>query len=335
MYSNVLISGVGVSYPENNVTTFEELDKYFKLKDIRIENLMRILGKNKRFSIDEHIDYFYMLEDASKKAVEEAKISLDDIDVLVVVADTPEYVVPTNAIKLGERLGLKNVKMVYDINANCAGSIVAIDQVSRYLKTSKHYKNALIATIFVGSYLRRDTDAISYGTFSDAASAIVLQKVEENIERGVIDSNYKSDCNYSNMDIFPAKGFGDMFVNNNRSNEDVMINISKDVDLSFIPDMWEKLIRELLKDNNLEPKDIDKYYFSQFSLFHIRSTLGKLKIPKEKNIYVGDKYGYTGCCSPIFALNYSMQIEKSKQNSYSIFCAVGSGYTSVALLYKN
>ena len=187
----------------------------------------------------------------------------------------------------------------------------------------------------MGSYLRRDTDAISYGTFSDAASTIILRKVEEDIERGVIDSNYKTDYNYENMDVFPAKGFSDMLVNNHRSNDNIMINIAKDVDLSFIPDMWEKLIRGLLINNKLDVEDVYRYFFSQFSLFHIRSTMGKLKLPKEKCIYVGDEYGYTGCCSPIFALDYSMKTEEIKEGSYTVFCAVGSGYTSIAVLYKN
>ncbi|NRT80598.1 3-oxoacyl-[acyl-carrier-protein] synthase III C-terminal domain-containing protein [Clostridium beijerinckii] len=335
MYSNVLISGIGVSYPEHNVTTYNQLEEYFKKQDIRIENLMKMLGKNKRFSIDEKVDFFSLIKDASDKAFKKANLNPENIDILVAVVDTPEYITPTNAIKIAKVLGVKNVKVVYDMNANCSGAIVAIDQVSNYLKANKHYKNALITTVFIGSYLRRETDPISYGTFSDAASSIILRKVEEDKERGVIDSNYKADYNYDNMDVFPAKGFKDMLLNKHRSNDEIMIDIGKGVDLSFIPDMWESLITDLLNANKLNAKAIERYYFSQFSLFHIISTMGKLRLTKEKCVYVGDKYGYTGCCSPIFALDYSFENEKIEEDSFTILCGVGAGYTAAALLYKN
>lgn len=334
MYSNIVITGIGISYPQKNMITAEQLQDHFSKQGIRIRSMMRVLGKERKFYIDKEDDYYDLLSGASEEALRYANLKAEDLDILVVVADTPEYISPTNAVKLAKKIGAVNVKMVYDLNANCAGGVVAIDQVSRFLQSSRDFSRAMITTSFFGSYISREDDPIAYSTFSDSAACVILEKKQENTERGFLDSAYKTDCSYDNMDVLPSKGFKNILIGNNRSDDALKLGINTEVDLSFIPDVWQKLLIDLLNKNNLKPQNISKYLFSQFSLFHIESTMAKLHIKREHSVYVGNEYGYNGCCSPIFALHSAVKSNGIHEGELIIFCGIGAGYTSAAVLYK-
>jgi len=331
MYKNIKITGIGTSYPPNECS-YNELEKHFKNRGIRIKSLMTILGKEKRYSMDENTNYFGLLMQASQMALDESNMNASNIDMIVVVAETPEHISPTNAMNLAYHLNADNVKIAYDLNGNCAGGVLAIDQVSRYLESNEDIQNALIVNAFMGSYIRREEDPISFSTFSDSSSAIMLEKKTEDWKSGFLGSEYRTNCSYIKMDVFPSSGFQAILTGNRRSENDVKLDINSSIDLSFIPDVWSDLLNGLLKKNQLSVDDISNYIFSQFSLYHIVTTMAKLKQDQAKAPYVGQKYGYNGGCSPIFALN---EVKNNlKAQDYIILCGIGAGYLSSAVLYK-
>lgn len=333
-WDNIVIAGIATSYPEENLVSYQDIEEHFENTKVRIKSLMKILGKNQRYCVTKDANYYDLLEKAAQKALDSANLTAQNLDILVVVADTPEYISPTNAIKLAKIIGANNVKVVYDLNANCAGGIVAFDQISRFLTANKYFYNAMIITSFYGSYIRNDNDPIAFSTFSDSAAAVILQKKTEDRKRGFIDSAYRTDCSYDTMDVFPANGFKDILVNGHRDDAHIKLGISKDMELSFVPENWEKLILELLGNNNLNPEEIEKYIFSQFSLYHIRSTMALLKLKQDKFYYNGDVYGYNGCCSPYFALANLLSKSEIPNNKYIVLSAIGAGFTSAAILYS-
>lgn len=334
MYSNVVILSTGVCCPKDNVMDYNEIVTHFKSIDIDVEGLLKHLGKKKRYIADSYETPLTIGQKAAVKALEAANLCIKDIDMIVVSTDTPEYIVPSNAIKLANLLDAKNVNVLYDLNGNCAGGVIAMDQVSGFLKSHKHIKRALVVSVFMGSYIHNETEALSYSIFSDAAGAVILEKKEESFERGFIDSEYDANCEYHNMNSFPQNGFNDILKKNLKDDQLLKLFVNSEVQLSFVPDVWEGIIRTLLGRNLLTPKDIDNYIFSQFSLFDINSTVTKLKIDNEKYTYVGDEYGYTGSSSPILALDKALKNNMIKKDSYIIFCGIGSGYTSISVLYK-
>lgn len=186
----------------------------------------------------------------------------------------------------------------------------------------------------MGSHIHKETDPISYSIFSDGAGAVILEKKEENFERGFIDSQYNSNSDYHNMNSFPKFGFTSILKNNVKEDENLKLYVNPEIQLSFVPDVWVEIISTLLERNNLTSGDIDMYFFSQFSLFDITSTIDRLSVNHDKFIYTGDKYGYTGSSSPIFALNHELKEQDYNKYSTAVFCGIGAGYSSASLLYK-
>ena len=104
-------------------------------------------------------------------------------------------------------------------------------------------------------------------------------------------------------------------------------------DFSYLSGKWSTLIKELLVDNSLSTEDVDWYIFSQFSKADGIMTLEKLQEPLEKNIYYGDKYGYTGCTSPFLAYHAAESSGKFKEGDKLTLTSVGAGINMVSVLY--
>lgn len=332
MNKNVEIVGIGIEYPSYGMVDYSGLEKYYNEKNIRIKSLMKILGKEGRYTRKNDDDYFQFLEISSKKALKAANLSVSDLDMVIVATDTPEYLSPTNALRITNILKAKNVKIAFDMDANCASGIVAIDQASSYMKVNRSINTALIICAFMGSNIFTPENPVSYCTFSDGVSSVILEK-KDNLS-GIIDTNYMTDCSYMNMDVLPAKGFSNILRSKDNKNEDMKLGTDQGLDISFIPEIWKVQLNELLANNNLNAENISQYLFSQFSLYHIKSTIQKMNLSDKHYTYVGEKYGYTGECSPIFALYDARKKGKIKRDDLIILCGIGAGYTSAAMLYK-
>lgn len=332
MTERIEITGIGIEYPSYGKVDYNKLENYYNEKKVRIKSLMKILGKEGRYTREFTDDYFKLLENASKKSLKAANLNTKDLDILIVATDTPEYLSPTNAIRVANILNAQNVKIAFDMNANCASGIVALDQISSYMKANKNMNRALVICVFMGSNIFASENPVSYCTFSDGVSAVVLEK--KGNESGIVDTNYMTDSSFINMDVMPQKGFSEILRNNFFQSGEMKLGMDTELDISFIPDLWKEQLEDLLVKNNLSAEQITQYLFSQFSLYHIKSTMQKMNLSNKFYTYVGQKYGYTGECSPIFALHDAKKERKIKQNDLIILCGIGAGYTSAAMLYR-
>lgn len=136
------------------------------------------------------------------------------------------------------------------------------------------------------------------------------------------------------FEVVIMKGFSNILRSKDNKNEDMKLGTDQGLDISFIPEIWKVQLNELLANNNLNAENISQYLFSQFSLYHIKSTIQKMNLSDKHYTYVGEKYGYTGECSPIFALYDARKKGKIKRDDLIILCGIGAGYTSAAMLYK-
>jgi 3-oxoacyl-[acyl-carrier-protein] synthase III len=330
---NVKIIGVDIYHPENKITN-EYYIEHFRKLGIEVEGLLNHLGRSERFQIEKDSDEssLSMAVKASLKALDNAKITADMLDIIVFVSDYPEYLMPSNSLIIHNKLKAVNANTIFDMNGNCIGMITAFDQVSRYMKGNNQMKYALITGAIMPSKFAREDDAVFYPTVGDGASAVVLECSEEDIERGFIDCCYKADSSLCQNILFPACGMSKIL-------DESISNYDKKVqwiphDVSYFSDEWLKLILTVLNRNNTKLDDINHFLFSQFSKADILATMDKLGLGYDKFTFIADKYGYMGCSSPIFALYDAMKKNKIQKGDKVIFCSVGSGYSMAAVLYQ-
>lgn len=333
MYKNVHIAGVG-SYHPKKLLDNNYYNNHFKKYNLS-EHAMGLadkLGRETRTLAEENENSITMSSEAALRALNNANLTSLDIDAIISVSDTPEYLTPCCALILKNRLNAENVTNVFDMNNDCIGMITGMDVAARYLKTDKKYRRILVVGSILMSPFAREDDLVVYSCISDGAAAVVLEVKEEEYERGIIDSRMFTDDSYYQNITFPACGLSNISDLNVTEYDRKMQ--WKPFDFSFLSDKWESLIRKLLEDNDYTPNDIEHYFLSQFSKADLYLTLDKLGVDKSKSTFIGNKYGYTGCTSPVMALDDRLKNKNFEKDDKLIFCSVAGGYSMAALLYK-
>lgn len=272
--------------------------------------------------------------EAIDNCVAKNHLRLEDYEMLIVCTDTPEYLFPSNAIRIvglyEEKL--KNIKVAFDLNSNCTGMVQGLDVVHKYMQTSD-IKKALVVGCFCVTPVALWSDTVVYATFADAAACVALESEEAEKKRGFLDTIVAVDASYHDYIKYPKCGMSKVPL------QAVMPNEKRlewnPFPMDFIPGQWEAAITQILEKNSLEAKDIDYYIFSQLSDAYNLETLRLLGISEEDNKYyfVGKEYGYTGNTCPILCLNRLWDIY-SKEGTKLIICTVGAGYSIIVQLYQ-
>ncbi len=328
---NVVIKGTGVYLPSNKVYNnfFEE---HFNKIGLPVTGLMNHLGRRKRYLASENETSLTMAIEAAKNLISKQKISVCQPDMIVFVSDIPEYLFPTNALKIVNALEAENVSVAFDFNSNCTGMLMAMDVVANYMKGVSRIKQALIIGSFNISSIAKHDDSVVYPNFADAAAAILLEYVEEEAPSGLLDTETFVDAGYQHYVTFPKCGIAKIAVEN-VTKEQKKLEWNP-FDMKFISDKWVELIQAVLERNCLSAADIDYFIFSQLSDYDNMLTLEKLGVKEDnKYFFLGTEYGYTGNTCPILVLNRMWDTVAAKGNLI-IFCSVGAGYTAIVQLYR-
>ncbi len=330
MLENIIIKGTGRYLPKNKVYN-EYFVEHFDKMGLKSEGLMNHLGRRKRYLASEDESSISMGFEAAKDALDKLNLSGMDLDMLVFVSDTPEYLIPSNALKLVDMLQANNVILSFDFNSNCTGMVSAMDVVTNYMKGKSEINKAMIVGSFHISSVAKADDTVVYPNFADASAAVILEKVLQEDKKGVLDGQTFVDASYQHHVTLPKCG------NSKITSENIGTMQKKlewnPFDMGFISDRWVELITKTLNKNNLVPNDVDYYIFSQLSDPDNLETLRKLSVGEEKYFFLGKEYGYTGNTCPFLVLDRMWKTIANEGNKV-VFCSVGAGYSTAVILYE-
>ncbi|OOT55004.1 3-oxoacyl-[acyl-carrier-protein] synthase III C-terminal domain-containing protein [Acinetobacter pittii] len=320
----IKISAISTYHPETIRNNDYYLNK-FEDKD-SLNRIFEKVGRNKRHVIiDEEENALTMAIHASKKLLKNYNISHDSIDIIIFSSTTLQYLSPTNALLIHSELNIKTDCICFDINANCLGMFVALEQASVLLASKESYKRALVIGSDHLTMLGDEKQPIPSTIVGDAAAAIILEK--NTGDSGIIDRMYQTDSSFCKTIVFPPHGLTNYHSKEQKIHWTPFTGLES---VEFAADALEKL----LKKNNLKIEDISCFLLSQFTKSNIDILQDKINIPTEKIEYIGDQYGYTGVSS--FFIAYKKRLEKSLINKGDIivFWSLGAGYQTGVMLWK-
>lgn len=329
---NAIIKGVAYYHPEHKVDN-EYFIEHFKKQGENITGLLKTTGrKNRYISDDETENVLTMGYQAAKKVLEKVYVKPSQLGMIVFSSGTPEYIAPTNALILHSMLHAGQKCAVYDLNANCAGMLVALEQVSRIMKSNPDLKYALIVGSDQLNRYSRYREAITYSNFGDSACAMVIENIFH-MERGFLDSDFYTNSSNHDKILLPAKGMSTVVRDRNLSTQDKLVKWDA-FDLSGAFFSAKISIEEVLFRNNLKKENIKKYFLSQFAIKNIKDVAEELGESMDKFVFVGDEFGYTGTTSPMLAYARAVENDELSIGDYVVFWTVGAGTTCVCILYQ-
>jgi 3-oxoacyl-[acyl-carrier-protein] synthase-3 len=304
--------------------------KHFEKQDKNVEHLLvDIMGRDKRFMLEENETSLSLAVKVSKSVLEKANLMAADIDVIVYSSILSEYIAPPTSILLHKELNAGRNVMCFDMNANCAGMTVALEHISNYLMSSKRARRALIVGYDDIHSLTDPRNELCYGNYGHTSCAYILEKVED--ECGIVDTEYYINTEESHNVMYPNQGFSSFFKSQDL-NELNLKWVPFDGGACIYP--ATNIMKKMLNENGLTINEVSMFCFSQFAFINIKSIRELLGISEDKSVYIGDKYGYTGTSSPFIALYEAIKEGKVKRGDYLMFWTIGSGSESIVMLYK-
>ncbi|MDF2474392.1 MAG: hypothetical protein K0R21_2174 [Anaerocolumna sp.] len=335
MNKAIIIKSIGIYHPKEKVGNdfyVEHFKKFDENLGEQVSHLLTHLGRNERFIADfSKENVITMATEASKAAMENAGIDATELDGIIFSTDTPEYTSPSNAIMLRQVLEAENAHTVYDLNANCVGMVVAVDQAQALMKSNKRLNKLLVVGSTMIHHYGLETDPITYGVVGDAAAAVILESVETDKKIGFLDSVYAARNDLSDYILMPECGMSNIY--NPSIPEDRKRWIWKPFDTTE-PEMRSgEIIKQVLEENDYTVDQANMIFMTQFSENAIKNVANALNYPVEQFKYVGNRYGYTGTSSPFMAYYHAVTEGQINENNTVVFTSVGSGLAAAAVLY--
>ena len=180
------IVGVGGTVPEK-VLSNADLEKMVDTSD---EWIATRTGIKLRHIASEDESTALLAIEAAKKALAQADLDAEELDIIIVATITPEMVFPSTASFVQRALGAHKA-WVFDLAAACSGFVYSLSVVQQFIESGR-YKNALVIGAETLTKITDWTDRTSCILFGDGAGAMVLQRSDDG-RKGLIYSTMHSD----------------------------------------------------------------------------------------------------------------------------------------------
>lgn len=313
-----VVVGFGGALPQKCIKN-DELPASLNTSD---EWISQRTGIKQRYVIGEGESTSTLATKAAKDALDFAKISPNDVDLIVVGTTTGDYTFPATACVVQRNLNITNGCPAFDVSAACSGFIYALDIADSFIRT-KRAKNALVIGADSFSKILDWSDRSSCVLFGDGAGAVVL-KAKENTDKGIqyckiyADGSY-TDCLVTSGGVATTQGAG-------------VVTMKGRETFKFAVEKFCDSFRELLKDNNLTIDDIDLVVPHQANVRIINKLIDVLKIDSKKVVVTIDKHSNTSAATIPLALNEIKDTISTNKNI--VLLSMGAGFTWGAALIK-
>ncbi|MEO0787778.1 MAG: ketoacyl-ACP synthase III [Bacteroidota bacterium] len=273
-----------------------------------------------------------LAEHAARQCLERAQLNPGELDLIIISTDTPEYISPSTASVLQDRLGAHKAG-TFDINAACAGFVTALDIGSKYIRADEQYNNVLVIGAYAMSKYLNLTDKKTVTLFADGAGAFLLRAgTEEN--RGFLASELIGKGQYHGyMGIYAGgtnQPINEATLETHRHQLQFVQKFPKELN----PEMWSGMARKLNERVGAESTDVARYFITQININAIWETLDILGIDREKGHTVMHHFGYTGSACIPMAFNDAWEKNMVKTGDLVYFIGSGGGLSFASAAFR-
>jgi len=267
---------------------------------------------------------------AALRALEDAKMSPAELDLLIVATVTPDFVFPATACLVAERLGAKKAAG-FDLQAACTGFIYGLTTAAQFI-ASGLYKNALVIG---GETLSKIVNWEDRGTcilFGDGAGAAVLQEVQEGY--GFLGYDLGMDGSGGELLLLPAGGSKYPASQETIIKKMHTIRMAGSEVFKFAVRIMGETALKALEKAGLAIEDVDFLIPHQANTRIVDAAVKRLNIDPRKVIINLDKYGNMSSASIPVALDEAARAGRFKSGDIVVMVGFGGGLTWGATVVK-
>jgi 3-oxoacyl-[acyl-carrier-protein] synthase-3 len=323
------ITGTG-SYVPEKVLTNDDLSRMLGV-DIN-EFVSEVVGIHERHICSEQESTADLATEAARRALEAANVRAEDLDLIILATDTPEYLSPATSVVVQHRLGAKRAG-TFDLNSACAGFVTALDTATKFVIADAAYKKILVIGAYAMSKYLDWTEKKTATIFADGAGAVVLEAVED--APGYLASKLIADGSYhKHMGIYA--GGTHMPVTEEVLREGIWnkVRFAQKYPPEVNIEGWPAIVRDVLDKAGLRLEDVGLFLFTQVNLSTIKEVMRRMELPMSRTHTIMQKWGYTGsACIPML-LDDAVRAGKVERGQVVLMCASGGGLNMACIAFR-
>ncbi len=319
------IIGLGIYLPEKILTNFD-LEKMVDTSDEWIRTRTgvqeRRIAKKGECASD-------LGSRAALAAIQDAGLTAQDIDLIVVATITPDSFFPSTACNIQNKIGARCG--AFDVAAACSGFPYALAVAEGFVRSGMYRKILVVGTEVLSGFIDWK-DRSTCVLFGDGAGAAVVSEVTDG--HGIRSTYLGADG--SQGDLLKIPGGGSRMPPSEETVKNGMhyLKMQGSEIFKLAVRRMEEAIGEVLKRGGLTAEDVDCVIPHQANLRILQAVSERVHIPLDKIFVNVERYGNMSSASTVVALYEAVKQGKIKSGSNVVLVAFGGGLTWASCLVK-
>jgi len=266
---------------------------------------------------------------AAKNALAKANRKPEDLDLIILGTDSPDYITPSTSVVLQGKLGAKKAG-TFDVGCACASFPTGLTIASGILATNPQMKTVLVLGVYMMHKFADPMDPMTF-FYGDGAGAAILEASDK---PGFISSAFLADGTYSDCWGIFAGGTVEPASCEAIAAGRTKVKMQKRYPPEINDEGWPKLVRSVAERGSFNLTDIDQVIFTQVRKPTIELVMQKLELPMEKTHTIMEESGYTGSACVGMALDDAIERGKIRSGHLVVLVGSGVGYNQAACAFR-
>ena len=323
--SGIEILGTGSYVPE----FVADNNRFAEFLDTSDEWITPRTGIKQRHILTDKPGYFMGIE-AAKKALDDAGVKPEELDLILVCTCTPDFFYPSTACLIQKKIGAVNAA-AFDVNSACTGFITATDIAQKYLETG-HYKTILVVACERLSNQLDYTDRSMCILFGDAAGAVVYRRSDKPFYSMLGADGDEFEALYCKINYVPNCPF--FAEKDDTPEKQKFLQSDGHAVYKFAVNAMANAVRNVAEQGGYDINGLDIVIPHQANLRIIKKATEILGIPEEKVYTNIERMGnVSSACIPV-CLDEMRRAGRVKPGMKICFVGFGAGLTYGALIFE-
>jgi len=266
---------------------------------------------------------------AARAALERAGRSPEDVDLIVLGTDSPDYITPATSVVLQQKLGAKRAG-TFDVGCACASFPTGVAAAAGILVTNPALRTILVVGVYRMSRLAAPDDPLIF-FYGDGAGAAVLEAGDR---PGFLGAAFQADGAFAGYWGIFSGGTAEPATGESVTAGRTQVRMLQRYPPEINHEGWPRLVRTLARDTGFAVADIGFIVFTQVRKPSIELVMQDLGLPMEKTHTIMERWGYTGSACIPMALDDAFEERLVPPDALLVLVGSGVGYNQAAVALR-
>lgn len=323
------ISATGRYVPPNELSNDELRRRFDEEFPEFVDKMEQSSGIKTRWHAPEGWSTSDLALPAALEALERAGRDPEEVDLILLGTDSPDYITPATSVVLQHKLGARRAGS-FDIGCACASFPTGLATGAGLVAVNPGLKTILVVGVYLMQRLADPADPMTF-FYGDGAGAAVL---EAGGEPGFVASAFRADGAYHGYWGIYSGGTAEPATVESVEAGRTRVRMLDRYPPEINEQGWPELVQSLAERGGFVLGDLDLVIFTQVRSTTIETVMETLNLPLEKTHMVMDKWGYTGSACIPMALDDALQAGKAHAGDLVALVGSGVGYNQAAVAFR-